>query len=324
VTLREVLEGKHLFFQILSDALSQRYRDAVTNVEKKLEEARRRRREIRENQELWETTMGDAYQLGGKRGTCTYAGLPELQAMLDRSAVNENITAQELKPIVDAMTRALQENSPILPTDGSTNLDSDHGALRRLIEYAANKWEAQYVAYLNKYQFDYAGNNVAPTRMGIISNSASYYAASRYSMNLEVFWSRLQKVLQGDSNFSSVLQDAKMQLDFLVALVWLTLAFSLIWVVLLPYLEEAKPLFLGIAIVGPVLTYMWYLLAIQNYRSYSDLLRASIDLYRLDLLKTLHIPLPANAEQERLVWETLERRFGYGEHPNIAFQNTSP
>jgi hypothetical protein len=52
------------------------------------------------------------------------------------------------------------------------------------------------------------------------------------------------------------------------------------------------------------------------------LLRWSVDLYRLDLLKTLRIPLPANAEQERLVWEMLERRVVYDDHSNFLLQSS--
>jgi hypothetical protein len=111
------------------------------------------------------------------------------------------------------------------------------------------------------------------------------------------------------------------QLDFLVALIWLTFAFTVIWVIVLPWLGEAKTLFLAIAIAGPILTYIWYRLAIQNYRPYCDLLRACIDLYRLDLLKALHIPLPANAEEEREIWETLAARVGYDVHSNLVLQN---
>jgi hypothetical protein len=83
---------------------------------------------------------------------------------------------------------------------------------------------------------------------------------------------------------------------------------------------QAMDLFLGIAVVGPLLAYVWYRVALQNYRAFANLLCASVDLFRTDLLKALRVPLPANAEQERLIWETIEQRLVFGEHSNITLQ----
>jgi hypothetical protein len=195
-------------------------------------------------------------------------------------------------------------------------------AVLGLIGYAVDKAEAEYVRYLIESQFDYAGQNVAASKMGNISKVAPHYASSRYSINLDIFWTRLQKVAQGDTNFYGSVQDAKMQLDFLVDLLWQTLVFTLVWVVLLPLLTEAKYLYAIIAVCGPLSLWIWYLIALQNYRAFSDLLRASVDLYRLELLKTLRIPPPANAEQERMVWEMLERRVVYDDHSNFLLQSS--
>jgi hypothetical protein len=322
VFLREFLEGKH-FGEFLSNALSQHYRDRLTAVERKLIEDKHNMQAIRVNDAAWRKSMGDAYRLVGRALTvCKYHRRPELDRLFDRRLANQHISPLEIQVEVDAMTVALKNNNPELPTEESENLDIDHGALLRLIRYAADKWEAQVVKDLNQVQFEFAGKNVGPTKMGNISEIASYYAASRYSMNLEVFWTRLQKVLQGDVNFYSVLQDAKLQLDFLVGLFWLTLTFTMIWVILLPYFGEANSLFLLIAIFGPVLTWIWYLIALQNNRAFSDLLCAAIDLYRLDLLKMLHVPLPVNAEQERILWKTLEQRAQFGYNENLSLQSS--
>jgi hypothetical protein len=322
VTLREALEGKH-FGQTLSNALSQRFRDRLVHLEQKLTEAKRNRRLIRQDQEAWRNSMGEAYKKGVKQTSCTYTRSTTLKALFDLRQGNQDIRPDQLKTVVTEMTDILPKNSPELQTKESSQLDTDHGQLLQLIDYAATKWETHYVDYLAKYEFDYAGKDVAPTKMGNIANAASYYANSRYSINLEVFWTRLQKVLQGDANFYALLQEAKMQVDFLVALVWLSLTFTLVWVILIPYFGAGKGLFFLIAGLGPTLTYVFYRIALQNYRAFSDLLRASIDLYRLDLLKTLHMELPVNAEQERTLWETLERRLSYGEHQNVPLHHYS-
>lgn len=319
--LREILEGKHLFPQWLSNALGQRYRNRLRDIEKKLEEAKHNRRTLRNGYIGWRDQMGIAYQIGHGLHDCNYVRSDTLTRLLDRRLSNQNVNPGEIQAEVDSMTNALKNNSPELNTPASEELDLDHSALLSLILYAADNWEAQVVKYFNEVQLQFAGKNIAPTKMGNISNVAPYYAASRYGINLDIFWTRLQKVLQSDTNFYPLIQQAKRQLDFLVSLFWQTLVFTLLWVVLLPWLTDAKLLFVLIAIAGPVLTWIWYKIAVQNYLALSDLLRAAIDLYRLDLLRTLHLPLPANAEQERALWQVLEQRLGYADRSNVVLQH---
>ncbi len=321
VFMREVLEGKHFLGKFVSNALCQRFRNRLAQVEKKLDEARKKRRVIRQKQEIWTRALSDAYQLGKTANQCIYERQPELTTLIDARTGNQEIALPLLEAEVNTLATTLQTNNPEMPNNvQSERLDQDHGEVLSLIRFSLDKAQAEYARHLTEFQFDYAGEEVAPTKMGNISRVAPHYAASRYSLNLDIFWTRLQKVIQNDANFYSVLQDAKMQLDFLVGLVWYTLLFTLIWVAVLPGLGEAKNLFQIIAIAGPLLTYVWYRIALQNYRAFSDLLRACVDLYRLDLLKALHVPLPANAEQERLIWETMEQRLVYGEHSNIVLQ----
>jgi hypothetical protein len=322
VFLREVVEGKHLYFGWLEDALSQRYRERLAVLEDKLAAARKVRRNLRSFQENSMTLMGNAYKAGQTAKDCAYQRRPQIAALIDLRAANQDITVIELEAEVNAIASVLVKNNPELETDPSRNLDADYVALVGLIGYALDKSDGEYISYLIEFQFDYAGQDVAPTKMGNISKIAPYYASSRYSMNLDIFWTRLQKIAQGDTSVYASLQDAKTQLDFLVSLIWHTLIFTALWVIILPLLTEAKYLYTVIVIIGPLTLWIWYQIALQNYRAFSDLLRAAVDVYRLDLLKTLRIPLPANAENERLVWEMLERRVVYDDHTNFLLQNS--
>jgi len=322
VFMREILEGKHGLGKFLSDALSQRYRDRLIEVESELRAAKTKRRRLKGKQDLWTRELGEAYQLGARVATCVYQARPALVALSDRLKSNQEIALVELETEVQPLTATLRANNPELETEASRNLDRDHGTLLQLIRYASDAAQEQYTQLLTEFQFDYAGEDVAPTKLGNISRVAPHYAASRYSMNLDIFWTRLQKVIAADANFYAVLQDAKMQVDFLVALIWYTLSFTLIWVIALPCMGEAMDLFLGIAIVGPLLAYVWYRVALQNYRAFANVLCASVDLFRMDLLKVLRVPPPSNAEQERLIWETIEQRLVFGEHSNITLQTS--
>jgi hypothetical protein len=93
-------------------------------------------------------------------------------------------------------------------------LEADQWKLLQMIDEVIASWEAVRVRLTNEIQFLYAGENVAPTRMGNIAGVAEFYAYSRYAMNLSIFWTRLQKSIQTDKEFYGSVQDAKRQLDF--------------------------------------------------------------------------------------------------------------
>lgn len=318
--LREVLEGKHLN-TFIANCLSQQYRANLSELEQKLTAARRSLRKIRLKRQSWQTQMANARAAGTTATVCTYTIRSQLTSLLDRQSAHQSIDPTLLETEVTEMTVSLAHNSTVLGSLACQALDADQGLVLRLIAYASDYYQAEVLRRFNEIQFDFPGQDVAATRMGNIANVASYYAQSRYSMNLEIYWTRLQKVLQEDSHFYPVLQESKMQLDFLVELIWLTLVFTLTWVIVLPFFGEGVFLYPVIAIGGPLLTWIWYRIALRNYRAFSDLLRAAVDLYRLDLLKELHIPLPANAAQECVLWETLEQRTAYGDDTNFLLQN---
>lgn len=326
VVMREVLEGKHLFGW-LANILSQRYRDRLIKVEKAVRERGNRYLSIRKNQQLWTDQIKAAYQQGKNRKDCNYTASTQIEGLVNRRRNNQEVTIEQLRPQVQHVIEGLQNNTLELPfeTDAqrtaASALDEDQGNIIELIRYVAEKAQAEYAASLTELQFDYAGKEVAPTRMGNIARIASHFAATRYSMNLDILWTRLQKVAASDSNFYSGLQDAKLQVDFLVALIWYNILFTLTWIIVLPLLGEGRGLFMWVAALGPLTSYVWYEIALRNYRAFADVLCATVDLFRLDLLKELHVQLPVNAEQELLVWESLEQRLVYGEHSNYPLQS---
>jgi hypothetical protein len=325
VVMREVLEGKHIL-GFLANILSQRYRDRLIKLEKDVRERGSKYLSIRKNQQLWTEQIKAAYQQGKSQQDCNYTASAEIEALVNSRRNNQEVTIERLRSQVQHVIANLQNNSLELTVETDAQrraagvLDEDQGRIIELIRYVAEKAQAEYAASLIELQFDYAGKEVAPTRMGNIAGIASHFAATRYSMNLDILWTRLQKVAASDSNFYSGLQDAKLQVDFLVALIWYSTLFSLTWVVVLPLLGEGRNVFLWVAVLGPLASYAWYEIALRNYRAFADVLCAAVDLFRLDLLKALHVQLPVNAEQELLLWESLEQRLVYGEHSNYPLQ----
>ena len=126
--------------------------------------------------------------------------------------------------------------------------------------------------------------------MGNLAGTLRSYAQSRYGMPLDILWTRFQRALQEDEKLNSSLQDAKVQLDFLVSLAWVAGVFILFWSVVLAFWSQSLVAFLALLVVGPFLVYLLYRLACQAYLTFSEVMRSAVDLHRLDLLTALRMP----------------------------------
>jgi hypothetical protein len=323
--LRELLEGK-TWPALLTSIFRQKYRARLAALEKQEQTARRARRALRLGTPAWNAKLAEAAAVGKKTGVCTYVGCPSLNRMIFRLAWDRGTSAEEIDSAVVALANELSANSNALKgtdnqlTPAARRLDDDHGKLLKAIDSAREHWEVLWVQHSNQIQSDFPGRRVAPTRMGNIAAVAAHYASSRYSLNLEIFWTRLQNVIQTNDAFYGLLQDGKRQLDFPIALFWQTAFFTAVWSLIIALVGGRPYLFLAITVSGVAGMRIWYSVALNSYKSFSDLVRAAVDLYRLALLKALHIPPPVNAEQERLIWESLETRLGYGARENVALQ----
>jgi len=131
-----------------------------------------------------------------------------------------------------------------------------------------------------------------PTRLGNILRAAEDRAGDSYGLDAVTVWPRLHPLLPAD--FRDRLDHQRLQLDisvrysvtfFVTAVGCLLLLYSHGWWMLLP---------IGFLI----LTYMAYRSALSAAVLYGQGLRVAFDLYRFDLLRALHLPLPATLEKE--------------------------
>jgi hypothetical protein len=320
LTLREILEGRHWPKRFAQWGQGRHIR-RMDSILKRFVDAQSNRRDLdRFNQ------MGGRLIEARNRGSGKNDFAPAVKAAtsvkeLLRKRVNaKQISGKELDETVKELELALEKadadvvdpNSPHCAA--SEKLDRSQQDFFRVWKYLDDRVQAESIQLYNQLQFNYAQNEVAATAMGNTAIAARYYAESRYGLNLDVLWSRLQKVLQQDEKFYSVLQDAKTQLDFLVSMFWLTTFFCLFWTILLLFIGRSYWQFFLLVIVGPWIASGFYGLALQNYRAFADLLRSSVDMFRMQLLRQLHIPLPARAEEERALWTLLGNRMGYDDH----------
>jgi hypothetical protein len=324
--LREMLEGKYLdyFPRRIKASLMSAQQRKLSECDAQLRAHRRRRRELNRLAPCWINTLRDARVAGNRKdAVCSYSSLDpasiSIETLLWKRKRYEPIAIEELSAAVDLLAPELErfpvdQRDPHLPDIANKELlADDQDTLYMIVQELGREADNEYVASFNEREFNYSSYKIAPTAMGNIAESVRGYARSRYSINLDPFWSRLEKIVQADEKFYAALLDIKTQLDFLISLLWLTVIFTALWFSVLLWTRRSLLAFLMVVGFGPWLSWVWYKIALQNYRAFADILRTSVDLYRLELLAALHIRLPAGTEHERRMWTELNQLIGYGD-----------
>jgi hypothetical protein len=318
---REILEGRYLpdRLQKVLTAGQQRRADQSANrfVEKTQDRRAFRRlngvKNLRDARASGNQTNAECVYSEDSDAAIAVAALEEKRLRYDR------IKAEEFENALGLLEQELSRCPVDRRNPGDPDIDNklwlnrDQIILISCLDYVERRLENDYVALFNKREFNFSGFKLAPTAMGNIAESVHGYARSRYSMNLDPFWSRLQKILIDDEKFYSTLVDAKTQLDFMISLFWVTVCFTIIWTIELLYLRRSLTAFVLVAIGGPVLSIAWYKIALQNYRAFADICRSAVDLYRFQLLDSLHVARPKGNVHERQTWIRLNQLIGLGE-----------
>ena len=227
----------------------------------------------------------------------------------------EVISPEELERAVRLLEGELRVN-PMSPA-----LDADHVELSQIIRVNDTKIRSEIVRVFNARRFRFPSDILAPTAMGNIALSVRSYALSRYQLDIETFWTRFQKVMLAEP-FYAVLQDSKVQLDFLVSLYWLTIFSTAAWLISLAVFGYSLWLYLAIVFLGPFAMWALYRLALENYWAFADLMRSCVDTYRIRLLKELQLAEPSGSLQEAALWQALQDRMDYGKDFNLGYRRS--
>jgi len=143
-----------------------------------------------------------------------------------------------------------------------------------------------------------------PTRLGNALRAAEDYSKGAYGdgMDTVFWWPRLWPLLP-----EKVQEEVEEALTPMVALLNFS---SLVAIVSiggslylggLGFLKEAVLVFAG----GVVLAFISYRAAVSQAQSYGERIRSAVDLYRFDLLKSLHQTLPETLDDEIALWVKL-------------------
>lgn len=148
-----------------------------------------------------------------------------------------------------------------------------------------------------------------PTQLGNILRSAERRPRDRYGLEIVYVWPRLWLLLP--DQVRKDVANARTSLNANVRLIFWGLLFILwsvvAWWAFIP------------GIVTAILAYHW---ALDRGKTYGDLLESSFDLYRFELYRVLHWPLPKISDQEKTHGERLTQYLyrGYTDAP-ICFKH---
>jgi len=160
-------------------------------------------------------------------------------------------------------------------------------------------------------QFPVQRDRIMPTRLGNILRAAESQSNTKYGLDAIICWSRLWLVLPDSAK--KELQESRADLNT-AARVWLWGILFLVWAI---WAWWAIP-------VGLLVAWFAYGWMLESATTYGDLLESAFDLYRLELYKSLHFPLPQNPEVERklgqqlteYLWRGGDRNYPDFTHPN--------
>lgn len=353
--MREVLEGRHIWPNVVRDQKcreqfqrSQRLRFIRT-------ENLRLRVALDGAVAGWTKALDAAREVGidDSPGTATYPAARRRKwfRRIAASSEDRSVTTTEQKPSQDAIASAAQNAIAILSSrmrDGreitqteleravvaikavlgandlnagedGTRIRSDYATLLSAFAYAKTLYASAEAAAYRERQFAFGNNSIAPTRAGNIAASMQTYAETRYSIDLDFFWGRIQSLAVSDKTADSLIA-AKTQLDFFVGVCWLSAFSWLGWVLAFGAMGYSWVQFVAVTGLFACVAALAYELLVLSYLNFCDAVRVTIDFNRLALLTKLHIALPGSAVEERLTWGRLAQIAAYGQPElNISY-----
>jgi hypothetical protein len=263
------------------------------------------------NIEAWRQRLRVA-RLAGNQLAAGPADAPDkvavLQARYDRLArlasANQSVAVDDLGALIEDVRQLLE----VTPVRTLTDLAHLHRRLvEELIPAARTQVERRRGQLWADRRLRFPGDagRVQPTRLGNVAAVLREDAWARYGIDLEVFWPHLQKVSRADPALHALLDATKLNLDVAVSLVF-TFGLLSAGAFALAFAGGAHWL-LGTAVVAGcgLVAVAFYRVSVETYHAYASLLRAVTDLYRLDLLKVLHVELPRDTDAERALWRQL-------------------
>jgi hypothetical protein len=144
-----------------------------------------------------------------------------------------------------------------------------------------------------------------PTRLGNTLTAAEEYSFQVYGLDSILWWPRLVVLLPGP--FRAQVDDALVPMVTLLNLSAMLNLLAIIGGGLLILIGGQWFLFAAVFLGAFVLAWLCYQAAVGQAASYGSLIRVAFDLYRHEILKQMHIPVPDDLIKERVLWSGLNQ-----------------
>ncbi|MEU8080745.1 hypothetical protein AB0B31_35465 [Catellatospora citrea] len=138
-----------------------------------------------------------------------------------------------------------------------------------------------------------------PTALGNVLAAAEERAGAAYGWDAVVAWPRLYPLLPAQSR--SIVDDRRNSLDFAATMSVTTALTAAAAIVLLAQSGWA----LALAAVPVAISRLSYRGAVNAALAYGEAIHMSFDLHRFEIFTAMHLPLPANRQEEKTAAETL-------------------
>jgi hypothetical protein len=188
------------------------------------------------------------------------------------------------------------------------------GEFLNLAQAALGVIEAEYARHRDRRRFGYPGESadIVASRLGNTALAHETYFVERYGANIELIWPGIDALAQKDEKFYPVLEHAKTKLDFSISMTALLGLYTAGWAAALLLAKVSWPAFVAVSVLGTLATVLFYRLSVWNAYAFQASIRSAVELYRFDLLKAMHIDLPANSTAEKDLWREITRLDEHG------------
>jgi hypothetical protein len=163
---------------------------------------------------------------------------------------------------------------------------------------------------------------IKATKLGNIIASYDQYASTRYKMEAQIFWSRLQKVIS--TEFLALIREPRILLDFALTMASLSLFYSFLILIIGPWLWFNYWLWGILALIGFSVSFFFYKVCISAAIQLGEMIRASFDLFRLQLMTALERPHPPTFLKEQEQWEEFSQLVVYGTAKDFKILERKP
>jgi hypothetical protein len=343
--LTEILEGKYIPLQLVAEVLTRRQAVRLRRLAEQNQALLLDRQYVRRlpniAQRLHEARLaGIAARRNGDPDAITRAE-DTLRSLREKYEVNRYITSSELIAAEEKLFLALQHNcadaAQLQPPANATEIAKSKKlgdlhrqmvnevlpSARRIADRNFDSIAAERARLFATGDDEEMSADLQPTRLGNDAAALRSYCDTRYGFDFEFFWPRFLIAIQKNTELSSAIVKAKIQLDFAVLLFWLTLLFVMVWLPLLTNYGKSLVVLLVMAGLAPFATTGSLRLVHASYSAFAEIVRSAIDTNRFELLQALRRPLPVSTQAEKIVWEQAIRLLRLEEKIDTTFKHPS-